>query len=215
MTDLSSTALSDTLGTLAAGLDAPVSAHYDRLAALTRRIEQTDSIAVPGSKAPAFSLPSAGGSLQSLAGLIAHRPMLVVFARGVWCPFCQAELTALKAAWPQFQAIGAGIVVITPDLHGGAAALRDSLDLPFEVLCDVDCGVALAYGCLFALPAEDNALLRGRGVDLAERYGGDGAFMLLPACFCVGQDGTIQASFAKPDMRCFPAIQTLLDGFAA
>jgi hypothetical protein len=67
-----------------------------------------------GDKAPAFSLKDPEGKTIASKDLLAKGPLIVSFYRGVWCPYCNIELRALQAALPAFEALGAGLVAISP-----------------------------------------------------------------------------------------------------
>lgn len=205
--------LAETLQRLGAGLDAAERQHYDQLADVVRKLGQRDLALAPGTQAPDFRLPRGSGAALSFSELYRQRPTLLVFARGPWCPFCIAEMEAIRDHWPAFEAAGIGVVAVTPTVNGGAQTLADDLKLPFPVLCDVGGGVTLAYGCLFALPETAFAYLNDDTFSLAALFGDEGRFMPLPTCFGVNGDGTVLTSAGETDMRAFPAIEDLLDDF--
>ncbi|MEM0949718.1 MAG: peroxiredoxin-like family protein [Pseudomonadota bacterium] len=211
----SSDTLGRTLERLSAGLAAEEAAHYDLLDTTVRKLDQRDVALASGTVAPDFRLPSETGLSLSLAELLQNGPTLIVFARGPWCPFCLAELAAFREFSPQFHAAGLGIVAITPTVSGGAKTLRDELDLPFPVLCDVGSGVTLSFGCLFALPEPAYQWLNDDQFSLAELFGDEGRFMLLPTCFGIDRDRTILTVAGETDMRRFPAIEEILGSFQA
>src|SRR5512147_1064462 len=47
-----------------------------------------------GNKAPEFTLPYVSGKPVSSAELLKQGPLVVVFLRGRWCPFCCATVEA-------------------------------------------------------------------------------------------------------------------------
>lgn len=192
--------------------------HYDRLAEHLRRIGQAGHGPRPGDPAPGFTLPDGTGALVSLDTILADGPQIVIFARGAWCPFCVAEMEALRKAEPVLREAGLGAVVITPHILGGADRLRRQTALPYPVLCDVDQGTALAYGCLFALPSDLREELIYDEFDITREYGLDGRFMPIPSCFGVSNDGRIVSAFANTEFRAFPEIDEIVaatrDGLA-
>jgi peroxiredoxin len=71
--------------------------------------------------------------------------------------------------------------------------------MPFEMLRDFGNRVAEAYGLVFTLPEELQAIYLKLGIDLA-RGNGDGTWRLpVPARFVIDQEGIIRAVDADPD----------------
>ena len=60
-----------------------------------------DQAPVVGETAPDFTLPNANGKPVSLDEALARGPVVVVFYRGTWCPFCNTQLRALQQNLPE------------------------------------------------------------------------------------------------------------------
>jgi thiol-disulfide isomerase/thioredoxin len=67
-----------------------------------------------GDVAPEFTLNDPDGKPVSSVELLKQGPLVISFYRGVWCPYCNLELTALEEALPSFKAEGANLVAISP-----------------------------------------------------------------------------------------------------
>ena len=148
---------------------------------------------------PGFLLPSAEGRLVDSGELLAKGPLVVTFFRGGWCPYCSATLEALGAVLPELSRAGGTLVAMTPETGGRALAMKHDRGLHYEVLVDVDLAVAMAFGIVFMTPPLYAALLRQRGVDLAERSGNPAWLLPVPAAFLVGQDGIVRRSWVNID----------------
>ena len=48
-----------------------------------------------GRTVPAFTLPSSQGIPVDMGKVFGTRPVVLIFYRGVWCPFCQAQMTQI------------------------------------------------------------------------------------------------------------------------
>ncbi|RYF05920.1 MAG: AhpC/TSA family protein, partial [Deltaproteobacteria bacterium] len=105
-----------------------------------------------GDKAPAFTLNDPDGKPVALADLLARGPLVVSFYRGVWCPYCNMELQALQAALPDFQALGASLVAISPQTAANSRKSVRQNELGFPILSDPRNDIAAAFGLRFALP---------------------------------------------------------------
>ena len=152
-----------------------------------------------GDTMPPFLLPNAEGSLVDSADLLARGPLVLTFFRGSWCPFCSATLDALEAVLPELAAAGCTLAALTPETGGRALATKRDHALGYEVLVDVDLAVAMAFGVVFRTPPLYEALLRRRGVDLAERSGNEGWLLPIPATFLVSPDGIVRKAWVDID----------------
>jgi peroxiredoxin len=154
-----------------------------------------------GEAAPDFELPDARGGSLTLAGLRGEGPVVLVFYRGAWCPYCNLQLRAFQAALADIHAAGASLVAISPQTPDNSLTLAERVELAFPVLSDVGNDVARSYGLVFALDAADRELHAGVGVDLAAFNGDDSWELPAPAVFIVDEDGTIRYASVAGDFR--------------
>ena len=73
-------------------------------------------------------------------------PLLVVFFRGHWCPYCRRYLTKLRDHFPRLRERGADLVAISPEPPATSRSLATELALPFRLLSDPDGEVIDAFG---------------------------------------------------------------------
>lgn len=152
-----------------------------------------------GDRAPAFVLQDQNDRTVSSAELLAQGPLIVTFYRGVWCPYCNIELQALNELLPQFRALGANIVAISPQkpVNSRKSVRQNQLDFP--VLSDVRGETGAAFGLRFALPDYLVALYQTLGNDLPA-FNDDPSWTLpMPARYVIGQDGVVLYAEVNPD----------------
>ncbi|WP_342051415.1 MULTISPECIES: peroxiredoxin-like family protein [unclassified Cupriavidus] len=152
-----------------------------------------------GDHAPAFVLQDQNDRTVSSAELLAQGPLIVTFYRGVWCPYCNIELQALNELLPQFRALGANIVAISPQkpVNSRKSVRQNQLDFP--VLSDVRGETGAAFGLRFALPDYLVALYQTLGNDLPA-FNDDPSWTLpMPARYVIGQDGVVLYAEVNPD----------------
>ncbi len=163
-----------------------------------------------GDKAPAFTLADPDGQPVSSIDLLARGPLVVSFYRGVWCPYCNMELQALQAALPEFAALGASLVAISPQTAVNSRKSLRQNDLGFPILSDARNDVAAAFGLRFALPDYLVELYKGLKNDLPA-FNGDQSWTLpMPGRFVIGQDGTILYAEVNPDYTKRPEPDVML-----
>jgi len=99
-----------------------------------------------GETAPAFQLPAVNlEGMVSLANL-RGRPFLIVFFRGLHCPFCRRQLVQLAGIQPGLRAAGVETVaVINTPLERARLYFRHR-PTPVLLLSDPDCRTHRAFG---------------------------------------------------------------------
>jgi peroxiredoxin len=162
----------------------------------------------PGEAMPPFLLPDETGRLVSLQSLISQGPVVAMFYRGHWCPYCRLNVAAVIRAQGQLTALGGRIVAIMPETQKYAEQFKSDSGAPFPVLTDLDNGYALSLNLAIWLGAEIQQLLSY--LDLSGFHGNDGWVLPIPATFVVGRDGLVKARFVDPDFRKRMEIEDLI-----
>jgi peroxiredoxin len=183
---------------------------YDEMALTLDRNGAIVSAPVPGSVFPDFLLPDTGGRLVSRDELLADGPLVIVFLRGAWCPYCRVTMAALQARNSQLRSAGGRLVLVTPEAGGRPLAMKRTLGLEALVLIDIDNGLALAAGLVFSLPDEIRNAYVTDGLDLTERYDNESWFLPVPASFVIDQTGVVRFAHVDPDFRNRPDPETLI-----
>jgi peroxiredoxin len=64
------------------------------------------------------------------------RPTVLLFYRGNWCPLCMAQVGEIAARWREIEALGAQVVLVSPQDEGHTRALAARHDVAFRYLRD-------------------------------------------------------------------------------
>jgi peroxiredoxin len=193
--------LSETLARIRAATAAWFNADNDRLVRGLIESGAAKDALKEGDTVPDFMLPNAEGKLVQSSELLGKRPVVIAFYRGAWCPYCSAELNALADATPRLVAAGADVIAITPEIGGVALRTKKERDLKFEILCDVDNGVAMQFGLVYRIPDDIQPSYLKFNVRLPLIYGNDSWMLPIAATYVVGKDGTIAYAYVNPDYR--------------
>lgn len=195
-------ALSRQLEELTAKLRSLVPA--ERLVTIDHAIEQltkaelSSRALISGHRAPEFELPDGDGMLWRSQDLLRSGPLVVVFYRGRWCAYCNAQLTALQEIHSEIAEAGASLVAISPQTQKHSYMTRDMHKLRFPVLSDAGNQIARRFGLVYRLPPELQAMYESIMTRLPG-YNGDQSWELpLPATYIIQPDGAI--SFARVDV---------------
>jgi peroxiredoxin len=217
--------LQSQLDSLTAKLRAMVPA--ERLAVIDRAAEQlSDSGLVEralkaGDLAPVFELPDGDGMLWRSEDLLrpftpktgANGALVIVFYRGRWCAYCNAQLNALQEIHPKIAEAGASLVAISPQTQKHSYMTRDMHKLRFPVLSDAGNQVARKFGLVYRLPPELQATYESIMTKLPG-YNGDQSWELpLAATYIVQPDGKISWARIDADWRQRPEPEEILHVF--
>ena len=185
---------------LPAQASAVTNAHFEHL-----RAQAMDEVKKVGDQAPAFELADGTGKMVSSSTLLSKGPLVVSFTRGSWCPYCTEEVKALNTAYEQFTALGAELVVISPQSQERAAKQTAAMGLKFSLLSDEGNGTAKAFGLAYQLPDDvKDVYLHVFKVDLSRFNAGKDWTLPIPARVVIDRQGVIRDIKADPDYRYRP-----------
>jgi peroxiredoxin len=152
-----------------------------------------------GDLAPDALLMDPEGRDVTLSSLWTDRPAVIVFLRYFGCPFCQAQVVALRRDQERFRDSDARVVLVGHGNHEDAVAFLQAKRVPFPLLLDQERSAYRAYGLMqgkvmqvlspkTALPwlrAELSPETRQRGLK-------GGSFMQMPGTFVIDTGGVVR-----------------------
>jgi peroxiredoxin len=101
----------------------------------------------PGDRFPDLTMVVAGGDPIELPGALAGSFGVVLFYRGSWCPYCNAQLRAFQRASEGLSQVGARVVALSVDDEATTSELITKHGLTFPVGYGADArAVAKATG---------------------------------------------------------------------
>jgi peroxiredoxin len=151
-----------------------------------------------GDTAPGFELSDAAGRAVTLDGLLSQGPVVMVWYRGGWCPYCNLTLRAYQERLDEITALGATLVAISPELPDSSLSTKDKNELAFTVLSDRGNAVARDYGVVFTLN-DDVKASYANFFSLVEFNGDDSGDLPLSATYVIDANGTIRWAFLDAD----------------
>ncbi|HEY2545890.1 MAG TPA: redoxin domain-containing protein [Candidatus Acidoferrum sp.] len=109
------------------------------------------------------------------------------------------ELEALQEINAEVTALGARIVVLTPELERYTRALHKKLNLTFDILTDLHLKTAEQFRIVFTLPDYLRDLYKSFGSTL-DRFHDETEYRLpMPARYVVDKEGIIRAADVNAD----------------
>ena len=142
--------------------------------------------------APRFTLPDEQGRPVRLDDHLGNGPVVLLFYRGDWCTYCNAQLASYLQHLDELDRLGAGFLAISVDNGPDSSALKSKLALPFPILSDPTHAVIDRY-------AGAEAKLR-QGVAIGK-----------PATYILDADGAIVWSHVGEDFDDRPLISEVFE----
>ncbi|QDV25758.1 haloacid dehalogenase type II [Aureliella helgolandensis] len=140
------------------------------------------------------------GERVKLSELWRDGPIVLMWYRGGWCPYCNLQLRAMQQSMDQIENAGAKLVVLTPELPEKAKETAEANDLEIVALHDKDNEVARKYGLVFQLPEPIIPAYRDKR-KLPEYNGNDSMELPLSATYVIDTAGKITFAFLDADYK--------------
>lgn len=106
----------------------------------------------PGDAFPALEVTPVGSSPIRLPDALAGRFGVVLFYRGSWCPYCNAQLRAFERAHGSLHAVDTSVIALSVDDEATTKALIEEHRLEFPVGHSADADAIAAATGAFVNP---------------------------------------------------------------
>ncbi len=154
-----------------------------------------------GDKIPHFKLRDIYKGAVTSQELLKKGPLLIVFYRGGWCPYCNLQLRDLQFHLKEIKETGAELVAISPEAPDETAKTIAKQKIDYYVLSDRYGGVGKAFGLMFELPKELISLYKEFSIHLDQSNGHKKWELPLAATYIVNQKGIIEYAFIEADYK--------------
>jgi peroxiredoxin len=164
-----------------------------------------------GAAAPDLELPDQDEKSVSSSALLQAGPLIVIFFRGRWCPFCVATLEAWSTMLPQVRQAGATLVAISPQTVHQSCLMHEQHKLAFQLLSDGGSAVARQFGLVYRVPSYQQEIYARTFVNLPFINGDSSWELPLPAAYVIAQGGQVRYASANPDYTVRPEPAEVLE----
>jgi peroxiredoxin len=163
------------------------------------------------SKASDFKLKDQTGNEVNLKDLRKKGPVVVVFYRGYWCPYCSKELRRFSDSLDYIFDKGASLVAITPEGKEGIDSTYKRTGAAFPILSDAEMKVSADYGVSFKVDGKTEGRYKNAGIDLKKINGQKEVSLPVPAVYIINKDGYVTYRFFDADYRKRPWVKDIVD----
>jgi peroxiredoxin len=144
-----------------------------------------------GERAPRFTAREVDGRPFIFNPSSLPAPVIIIFYRGGWCPYCNMHLQDLRSVEPKIVAMGYTMLFLSTDRP---ALLYSSLQEPvnYHILSDSSMQAAHAFKVAYRLDNKTVEKMLSLGVDLNAAQGTDTHELPVPSLFIIDRTGVIR-----------------------
>ena len=150
-----------------------------------------------GETVPDFGFIDANNINRKLYEVLESGPVVLNFFRGLWCPYCEAQIEAYENIQSELTRLGCAYFAISPQRPQRAGEQCES----YQVIFDRDNRIARDFGLVYGLEQAERNLFESWGLMLDKVNGSDGRELPVPATFIVCKDRTIGFEYVDVDFR--------------
>jgi peroxiredoxin len=162
--------------------------------------EQVQPLSV-GARAPVFAARTTEGALRTFQPDSYKKPTVVLFYRGGWCPYCNAQLSDLHLVEPKLRKSGFEVVFLSSDRPELLYSSLKAADIHYTLLSDSHLEAAKSFHVAYHVDDATVAKLREYGEDLEATTGTKEHELPVPSVFIIDTSGTIRFVYSNPDYK--------------
>lgn len=152
-----------------------------------------------GTRAPEFSGRTGDGVLRLFNPDGYRKPTVILFYRGGWCPYCNAQLSDLRLVEPKLRHSGFEVIFLSTDRPEILFSSLKATDIHYTLLSDNHLEAARAFHIAYHVDDATLAKQREYGVDLERTTGTKQHELPVPSVFIIDTSGTIRFVYSNPD----------------
>lgn len=155
-----------------------------------------------GQKSPSSTLLTVDGAPVSLKALTMHKPTVIIFYRGGWCPYCNRQLAGLKDVEQKITELGYQILAVSPETPAQLQAQKLQTKFAVSLYSDAGLDTIRGFGIGFYVADNKRKMMKSKkNIDLTSDAATDKAVLPAPAVFILDQKGVVQFSYVNPAVK--------------
>lgn len=162
-------------------------------------------------KAPGFSAKDQHGKLLTLSTELKKGPVVIVFYRGQWCPYCNRQLKGLQDSLNFIKEKGATLIAVSPEKLENINKTIEKTKASYAVLFDDGLKIMKSYDVAFNLDSSTIERYKKFGIDFYDANGTtNGATLPVPTVYIINREGVIIFKHFDPDYKKRVTVQEIL-----
>ncbi len=146
-----------------------------------------------GDKCPDFDISISENEVINIKDLYKNQPIVLLFYRGIWCPYCNMELEYLNSFIDEVQGLGSKMIGLSPQIAMYNAKIEERNKLNFKLYSDHNNLISSKFGLAYSLDNNLKSLyIEALNIDL-EIYNNSNSWVLpMPSQILIDQEGIIR-----------------------
>jgi peroxiredoxin len=164
------------------------------------------------SRAADFKAKDQNGNEIVLKDLRKKGPVVIVFYRGYWCPYCNKSLKRLQDSLQLLTKKNAKLIAITPEAQEGIDSTVIKTGATFPIIYDEGMKISSLYNVAFKVDERALGRYKNAGIDLLKVNNQQKeASLPVPAVYVINEDGAVTYRYFNEDYRKAPFVKEILD----
>ena len=156
-----------------------------------KTVDEAEGLQV-GTVAPVFKAIDADNNEYALEHALESGPVVMIFYRGYWCPYCNKHLALIQDSLEFIYELGASVIAISPEKPVYLEKIRRKTGSEFTLLYDEGYRIANAFDVTF-MPNQKQIRKYNTfmGANLKETHSDDTQRLPIPATYIIDRNGRI------------------------
>lgn len=164
-----------------------------------------------GELAPFFIAINQNGEKLELAKLLTKGPVVLMFYRGNWCPYCTKQLSSMQDSIGLILSKNATVIAVSPEKKALVSKTITKTKATFNMVSDEGLAIMQKYKVDFELDSKTLNKYKSYGINIAKNNGDNGAKLPVPATFVIGIEGKIKYVYFDGDYRKRPTVKSIIE----
>lgn len=163
------------------------------------------------SKAADFKAVDQDGKEVNIKDLRKKGPVVIMFYRGYWCPFCSKALKRFQDSLSYITDKGATVIAVTPETQTFVDSTVAKTGASFSIISDKDMEISRKYGVVYKVEPKTVGRYKNAGIDLLKQNDQKEAALPVPAVYIINRDGTVSYRFFNEDYKKRPSVAEIAE----
>ena len=148
-----------------------------------------------GETLPNEKVVNAKNETVELLSILKEKPTVLVFYRGGWCPYCNAQLSALAQTEPDILKLGYQIIAISPENYENIQPTISTDKINYQVFSDPNGNLLQKAGIAFKMPEQYKSFISKK------TKGELSPILPVPTVMIVNTKGEILFEYINPNFK--------------
>jgi peroxiredoxin len=165
-----------------------------------------------GDLAPDFKSKDQKKNTVHLKSLLKKGPVVLVFYRGEWCPYCNKHLKTFEDSLMLIKSKGASVIAITPETPEYISKTIEKTQASFPIIYDHGLSIMKSYDVSFKLDDKNIEVYKKYDLNFDVINGEvNGPNLPIPAVYVVDRKGKITYKYFEPNYKKRATIADILN----